>query len=134
MNLQQFMEAVDSHVCGGSEFQWQCYPYGRYMDISDINNNEVGNCIFSTKSQEVYEIEFYISQDDVAYRWTDPVYAQARDDEAVSKSIDPTVAYDNIKFIEITDEEEILKLAVSIVHMTYVHIHPLKDNSELSDI
>ena len=125
MNLQEFMDAVDCRVCGGSTFQWACYPNARYMDISDINGNEVGSCLFSTVSQEVYEIEFYVYDDNVAYRWTDLVYAQARNEESASKGLDPAIAYDDVRFSNVESEEEILKLVRSIVHMTYVHSHPL---------
>lgn len=125
MNLQQFMDAVDCRVCGGSTFQWECYPNGRYMDISNLNGNEVGSCIFSTISQEVYEITFYVYEDNVAYRWTDPVYETARDDESAMLGLDPDLAYDDVKFTDIVSEEEMLKIARSIVHMTYVHFKPL---------
>lgn len=126
MNLQEFMGAVDCRICGGSTFQWECYPNARYMDISDINGNEVGSCLFSTVSQEVYEVEFYVYDDEVAYRWTDPLYASARNKESIIKGLDPSIAYDDIKFTEVKSEEEILKLARSIVHMTYVHSHPIE--------
>lgn len=127
MNLQQFMDAVDCRVCGGSNFQWECYPNARYMDISDLNGTQVGSCLFSTASQEVYEIEFRVHEDDVAYRWTDPLYASPRDQESLIKGLDPTLAYDDVKFTEVESEEEILKLVRNITHMVYVHSRPLEE-------
>jgi len=123
MKLKKFMNAADGHVCGGSEFQWSCYPNARYMDIADIDGVEVGNCIFNTKSQEIYEIEVNVVEDDISYRWEDSDYELARTLEANKRGIDNEVAYDDVMFTDIASEDEILDLVSKIVHKTYVHSH-----------
>ena len=128
MNLQQFLEAVDFRICNGSEYQWECYPNARYLDISDINGNDVCSCLFNTKSQEVYEVTVYLYDSFAAYRWIDPLYAPAHAAEAEIRGVDSTLAIDDLKFIDIESEADILKTARSIVHMTYVHSHSLLRN------
>lgn len=130
MNLQEFMDAVDCRVCGGSEFQWECYPNAHYMDISDINGKDVCSCLFSTTSQEVYEVTVYLYDSFAAYRWIDPVYAPAHAAESEMRGVDTTLASDDLKFIDIASEEDILKTARSIIHLTYVHSHPLTEEQQ----
>lgn len=123
MKLKKFINSANGQICGGSEFGWSCYPDARYIDISDIDNREIGHCLASTKTQEVYEIELHVYEDNISYRWTHPNYINSRDQEALSRNIDPNIAYDDVNFTDITSEEEILKLVKNIVHKTYVHSH-----------
>lgn len=130
MNLQEFMNATGAHVSGGSEYQWGCFPDARFMDISDIDGNEIGSCVFSTSNQNVFEIVLSVEPDDLSYRWTDPDWEDSRKAEAKLRGIDDGVAYDDVFYTEIKTEDEILKLASSITHMTYVHSHvPIYDES-----
>jgi hypothetical protein len=42
-------------------------------------------------------------------------------DEALTRNVDSSVAYDGVNFTDIEDEEEFLDLVSRIVHHTYVH-------------
>lgn len=130
MNLQEFMNATSARVSGGSEYQWKCFPNARFMDFADIDGKEVGSCVFNTLTQKIYEVIFSVDEDNVSYRWTDPEWRDSRLEEARSRSIDDGVAYDDVNYTEVQSEDEIMKLALSITNMTYVHSHvPIYDES-----
>lgn len=124
MKLNKFLEAADGQITGGSEYQWKCYgPDARFMDVSDIDNNEVGSCIFDSKTKKVYEVTANVYEDDVVYRWIDHKYESMYYDEADSRGVNPVQAYDDVVYTIENDEDKILELVHKIVHKTYVHSH-----------
>jgi len=129
MKLGTVLEAAASRVSGGSEFQWECYPDARYVDIADIDDTEICNILHSTKTQDVYEVQVFVNEDDLAYRWVNPDFADLYIAEAMDRNIDPHIAYDDVVFTEIIDDEKILELVHKIVHKTYVHEKPHVDRT-----
>ena len=124
MKLNKFLESADGQIIGGSEYQWKCYgPDARFMDVSDIDNHEVVNAVFDSKTKKVYEVTAHVYEDDVAYRWVDPKYASALFDEAIERGLDSSDAYDDVHYTEVDDADEILELVHKLVHKTYVHSH-----------
>lgn len=128
MKLKKFLKAADSRISGGSDYLWSCFPDGQFIDVSNIDGKEVGGCIVSRKTQEVYQIEVSVEEDNVVYRWTSPDYIVEYGIEADRRKIDKFIAYDNVRYTDIDDDDEILDLVHRIVHMTYVHSHtPIED-------
>lgn len=128
MKLKQFLKAVDSRICGGSEYLWDCFPDGQYIDISDIEGHEIGGCIASRKTQEVYQIEIHIEEDNQVFRWTSPDWVTEYGMEADRRKIDKFNAYDDVAYTDVSGEDEMLDIARRVVHMTFVHSHtPIKD-------
>lgn len=124
MKLNKFLEAADGQITGGTEYQWKCYgPDARYMDISNIDNDEIGSCVFDSKTKKVYEVTADVYDDNVAYRWIDPKYEDAYLTECAERNIIPESAYDYTNYTKITSSSEILELVHKIVHKTYVHSH-----------
>lgn len=124
MKLKKFLEATDGQITGGTDFQWKCYgPSAQYMDVSDIDNVEVGSCVFDSKTKKVYEITVDVYKDNVAYRWVDPTYEFALFEEALERHLNTENAYDDVDYTKITSSSEILELLHKIVHKTYVHSH-----------
>jgi hypothetical protein len=128
MKLKQFLKAVDSRICGGSEYLWDCFPDGQYIDISDIEGHELGGCIASRKTQEVYQIEIHIDEDNQVFRWTSPDWIAEYGMEADRRKVDKFIAYDDVAYTDVGSEDEMLDIARRVVHMTFVHSHtPIKD-------
>jgi hypothetical protein len=126
MKLKKFLKAADSRVCGGSEYQWDCFGRNaQYMDISDLSGEEIGGCIFDRETQVVYQVELYVNSDNVAYRWLEPEWACEYGLEADRRKVDKMIAYDDVRFTEVYSEEDILDLTHRIVHNTYVHSKPI---------
>lgn len=126
MKLKKFLKAADSRVCGGSEYQWDCFGRNaQYMDISDLSGEEIGGCIFDRETQAVYQVEMYVNSDNVAYRWIDPAWSLEYGIEADRRGVDKFNAYDDVEFTMVETEEDILDLTHRIVHDTYVHSKPI---------
>jgi hypothetical protein len=123
MKLNEFLSVSNSQVCGGSDYLWNCYPNARYMDIADIDGAEIGSCVFNTNTQEVYEAEAYVYNDDIAFRWQNAAYTNAYFEESNKRELDPDNAYDDVQFTDIDDEQDFLAVLFKIVHKSYVHTH-----------
>jgi len=126
MKLEKFLKAAAFRICGGDEFQWDCYPNARYLMISDTDGKEVGQCLFSVVDQTVYEIDIFVDEDNVAYRWSNSAWVHFRDEESEKLQVDPDIAYDDLRYTDIKDDDEILVFVEKIVHKTYVHSHVQK--------
>ena len=126
MKLKKFLKAANGRICGGTEHQWECFPNGQYMDVSDIDGEEIGGCIYSRLSMKVYQVEVHVYEDEVAYRWIDTEWQEAYDDEADARGVDKITAYNDVDYTIVYDEDDILKLLTEVVHKTYVHSKPIK--------
>lgn len=121
MKITQVLNATGGRISGGTEFTWKCYgPDARYIDISDLSGNEVCNFVHDTKTQEVYEVDVHVTDDNEIYRWMNLKYVAEYNEEANQRSIDPCVTYDNICYTYVLNEKEILDLAHQVVNQTYV--------------
>jgi hypothetical protein len=121
MKLIDVLQAAKGRVSGGSEFQWKCWDDAQFMDLSDIDGEEIAGCVFNRKTHDVYSVEAHVYDDKISYRWVDPDWKQALKDEANARGIDNKNAYDDVPFIKVKHEDEILSLLTHIVHKTYVH-------------
>lgn len=126
MKLSKFLEAAAFRICGGAEFFWDCYPNARYLDVSNTDGKEVSHCLFSSINQDVYEINVSIEEDDTVYRWINPSFEKAYKKEAKKFGVDSETAYDDVKYINIKNEDEILTVVEKAVHEIYVHSHTPK--------
>lgn len=105
MRLDQVLEEFEYTVSGGSDYLWKCYgPNARFLDMGKAG---VGGCIvFDSESQYVYEVQVW--RDDDQYRWIDEHYVSAYKKEASERGIDPKIAYDDVGYIDIDNENEML--------------------------
>ncbi len=61
MKLNEVNEALDHKITGGSDYQWNCYPEGRYLDYeSDFAHVSV---LYSTTDQTVYQAEVSVKRE-----------------------------------------------------------------------
>ena len=117
MRLNEINEALDDKITGGSEYQWNCYPDGRYLDYeSDFAHVSV---IYSTDDQTVYQAEISIKreawdEDKKPYRWLNPDYKDALYKESKKRKVDPDQAWDDVKWIDLEMEEDFLEKATAI--------------------
>jgi len=99
MNLKEVNNALDHKIVGGSEHLWKCYPNGRFLDYeSDYAHASV---VFDTETQMVYCAEVTKKDYDVLYRWINPDYLQAFKEEALERNVDPNLAWDNVKWVDL---------------------------------
>jgi len=104
MNLREVNNALDHKIVGGSEHLWKCYPNGRFLDYeSDYAHASV---VFDTETQMVYCAEVTKKDHDVLYRWINPDYLQAYKDEALERNVDPNLAWDNVKWVDLEVDKD----------------------------
>ena len=117
MKLSQINEVLGHRITGGSEYQWNCYPNGRYLDYeSDFAHVSI---LYSTVDQTVYQAEVSVKreawdEDKKPYRWLNPDYKDALYKESKKRKIDPDQAWDDVKFIDLEMEEDFLEKATAI--------------------
>lgn len=68
VNIKEVFEKVGYCVSGGDEHGWQdLYPYGRFMDWEHNLT-----AIFSSKTQEVWELTFHDEENNLQWTWIAP--------------------------------------------------------------
>jgi hypothetical protein len=117
MRLNEINEVLGHRITGGSEYQWNCYPDGRYLDYeSDFAHVSV---LYSTVDQTVYQAEISVKreawdEDKKPYRWLNPDYKDALYKESEKRQVDTDIAWDDVKWIDLEMEEDFLEKATAI--------------------
>ena len=118
MNLEQVNNLFQHKITDGSEYLWLCYgPDVRSIDYT--SKYACGYVVFDTETHEVYELSVSPVQaawaiEPKPYRYINPDYREAYDDEAKSRGIDPNEAWDNIKWVDLETEEDFIEKASSM--------------------
>jgi hypothetical protein len=119
ITLKDFMEVTGYRITEGSDYGWNCYgPNAHQLDSWNGIHEEGGHTIcvvFDTKDQTVYELEAWDYTNSRMYRWINPTYLKAYKDECQQRNIDFHNALDDIDFIDIDVEGDILEKARAIV-------------------
>ena len=118
MHLGQVNEALSHRIVGGEAYQWSCYgPNARYLDFaSDYANASV---IFDTDTQTVYEATVDAKDDGDdnlpgPYRWMNPNTKDAYLAECKERNIEPDIAFDDTKWVNLEVFEDFLEKAKAI--------------------
>jgi hypothetical protein len=117
MKLSEVNEVLGHKITGGSDYQWNCYPDGRYLDYeSDFAHVSV---LYSTVDQTVYQAEVSVKreawdEDKKPYRWLNPDYKDALYKESEKRQVDTDIAWDDVKWIDLEMEEDFLEKATAI--------------------
>jgi hypothetical protein len=117
MKLSQINEALDHKITGGSEYQWNCYPDGRYLDYESEYAHV--SILYSTVDQTVYQTEVSVKreawdEDKKPYRWLNPDYKDALYKESEKRQVDTDIAWDDVKWIDLEMAEDFLEKATAI--------------------
>ena len=109
MMLQEFIEANEFKITGGSDFGWNCFgANARYIDCDQEDTFSI-SALFDSQTQEVYVIEAWDYANNREYRWIDPRYKSEYDREAQEKEIDPNESLDGKRYIDLELVDDILE-------------------------
>lgn len=115
MYLKDVNEALDHKISDGSEYCWSCYPNARFLHYE--TEHGYATVIFSTKTQEVYEAEVNDKENKhKPYRWLNPKYKDDYIKEAQEKNVDPNIAWDYVKWVDLDVSEDWLEKAKSLMN------------------
>lgn len=104
MQVETFLSQIQYRITGGSKYLWT--SFGPNAWCLESANSFV---IIDTKTHMVYSIELS-NIDGKSYKWVDPDFINAYIEESREKNCDPWLAYDDIRFIEVTDSSDILSM------------------------
>jgi hypothetical protein len=113
MYLKDVNIALDHKIVGGEQFQWNCWSNARYLGYqADANRN--ASVVFNSETQEVYLAEVTHDKKGYAYRWLNPAYKNAYLAECKQREVDPSIVYDDKKFVDLETTEDWLTKANAI--------------------
>ena len=120
MHLRQINEITAHQIVGGSDYQWHCYPDARMLDYE--SDCAYINVVYSTRNQEIYDANVSINPDawgkedkDMRpYRWLNPKYKEAYQQECKTRKIKKNIAWDDVKYIDLEVAEDFLEKAIAI--------------------
>lgn len=110
------MEVVDYRITEGSEYCWACFGENAY-NLDSWNGEHDGHSVsvvFDTKTQVVYSITAYDYIAERAYRWTNPEFVKAYEEECISRDCADT-AWDDVAYTDLDVEADFLEKARAIV-------------------
>ena len=120
ITMKEWMELVGYRITEGSEYTWQCYGSDAYALNSwngvHGNGGWSANIVFSTKSQKVYEAEICDYTNERAYRLINPKYKDKHDQEGIQRGKFENQAWDDVDYIDLETEEDLLEKLVAIVN------------------
>lgn len=116
ITVRDFMETVDYRITEGSDFCWNCFGYNAYR-LDSWNGEQEGHnisIVFDTATQVVYQAEAHDYKSGRSYRLINPQYKAAHDTESKEKGVDSSIAWDDVKFIDLEDDGDWLEKAGAI--------------------
>jgi len=112
MELSLLMSAFDYKITDGSEYLWKCYPDARFLNFeSEYAYVSVVHC---TTANVVYEVTIENKNDASPHRWINPDFIDAHDAESNERNINPAIAWDDVRYIDVNSVDEFLTKAGSI--------------------
>jgi len=113
MHLSDIIGKLNYRITSGSEYKWNCYPSAKLLDFE--SEYATISVVFNSDKQMVYEITTAPKNDKHRpYRWIDPDYIDFYIKESNYRGIDTKLAWDDVQYIDLETEEDILKKTEAI--------------------
>ena len=118
MQLSEINNTFQHRITDGSEYLWHCYG-NNVRSIDYTSKYACGYVVFDTETHTVYEVSVspVAGSWDVEpkpYRYINPDYQAAYKQEATSRGIDPSEAWDDIKWVDLETEEDFIEKATAM--------------------
>jgi hypothetical protein len=114
ITVQDFVEAVNYKITGGSNYQWTCFGHNaRWLDSEHITTY-TANIVFDTEDQTVYQADVCDYVNTRAYRWEHPNFKDAHQQEASSRSVENDEAWEGVKYTILETTEDFLQKCTAI--------------------
>jgi len=122
MKLLDVIMAAGGRCSGGDPYQWSCYGTdANYMEFRDVDGQGCSHCIYDTKTYEVYEVycEVPLTSNEAespeqVFQWVNPLFAKAYLQECQLRNVDPDIAWEDVRYTHVTEEELILTFVKDI--------------------
>jgi len=115
--IKDFMQTVDYRITEGSDYGWNCFGPNAYR-LDSWNQEQDGHnvsIVFDTRTQVVYQMSAYDYVNERAYRWINPEYRSAHDNESEDRGVIVDQAWDDVNYTDLEVAEDMLEKARAIV-------------------
>lgn len=118
ITLKDWLESVNYKITDGGPYEWCCYGnHSYFLDSWDsVDGTSFASITFDTETKDVFEVQICNYNEEKAFRWLNNQFKDKFLEESKNKKIDPSVAWDNIKFVELKNEKEYFKKFEEIMH------------------
>lgn len=116
INLQSFLEAIEFKISGGSEYLWNSFGNNVRTIESSVLNRYSASATFDTETNEVYMVEAHDEDLEISFRMINPDYINAYIDECEQRNVNFGIAYDQVRYIDLDHEEDMLEKINAIVN------------------
>lgn len=111
MKLKKFLESVKYKISDGFEYQWDCFgpnafSIGRELSVKN-KFVYTADCVFDTKSQNLYEITFWDYKNNKVFRWIKKSFIKSFKAECQKKNVSFEEASDELKYTDVSFEKVI---------------------------
>jgi len=120
VTLEQFLVGIKFRITEGSDYGWRCYGFDAHRLESFVEDEYSAEVIFDRGTQVIYEAAVCDYRTNRCYRLFNPQYMVAHDAEADERGVDVSVAWDDVRWIDLeTDEDYLAKLAAIVDGRSY---------------
>lgn len=113
ITIEDFIKAIEYRITGGSEYLWNCYgDQARYLD----SDHEKYSASIIFDEHTVYEATVWDYDRDRVYRLIDPDFKEQMFQEAGKRNVDPMIAYDSVRYIDLESDTDWLEKVTAIVN------------------
>ena len=112
MKLKTILEAGEYRITEGSEYLWSCFGQdARSLNMSMNSDAEQEiSVIFDSKTQFIYQVEFFDTISAAVYSWTAPDFIEAYFDEGKERGIELTdLSGLEMVFVNVNSPEEMIE-------------------------
>jgi hypothetical protein len=138
MIFQRFCQAIDYRITGGGDYLWHCYGTNVYSLDSDFLDQYSASLIFDRDDQTCYELTVCDYINNRAYRWVDPAFKSALEQECQDRRISTDHAWDEVAYtdLEVLDDffEKLEAISQGREYDTRVSVPVDLDNDILFDL
>jgi hypothetical protein len=119
MELRDVCEAAGYRITDGAEHLWECFGMNaRMLDFESEHGS--ASVTFDRRDQTIYEVTINANvgfgDPEYAYRWVNPAFAAAQAQEAERRGIDNEVAYDDVRWVDLDVDEDVLEKLEAILN------------------
>ena len=111
ITVQNFTEAINFQITGGSTYGWDCFgPDARWLD-SEESQKYTANIVIAGQDRTVCIAELHDYVNRRSYRWINPDCRTSYIFESAERSVDHNEAYEGVRFVDLEPEDFLAKTA-----------------------
>lgn len=119
MNFMDIIGKFSRNNVTSTKYEWKCFGNDvNLMEVMSSTGTEstISNVVIISDNinNDVYQFEAHDFVNDRSYRWTNPKFIDAFEQECIDRGTDKKNAYDDVFFIDLEIEADILNKAIAI--------------------